>query len=64
MLEDIDIGTLVLIKNNLAPPFKWRLGRIFEFHPGKDGVARVATISTSQGTFKRPLVKLCALPLQ
>ncbi|XP_023312160.1 uncharacterized protein LOC108913397 [Anoplophora glabripennis] len=59
-----NVGTLVLIKDNTAPPLKWRLGRIVDLHPGSDGIARVATVRTSQGTFKRPLIKLCALPSQ
>lgn len=56
-------GTLVLIKNDLVSPLNWQLGRIAELHPGADGVARVATVRTTTGTYKRPLVKLCPLPL-
>lgn len=63
-LEQLDIGTLVLIKDDLAPPLRWRLGRITEVHPGADGVCRVATVQTKHGTVKRPLVKLCPLPTQ
>ncbi|KAJ8937950.1 hypothetical protein NQ318_013207 [Aromia moschata] len=59
-----NIGTLVLIKDNLVPPLKWRIGRIVELYPGKDGISRVALVRTAQGMFKRPLVKLCALPSQ
>lgn len=55
-------GTLVLIKNDLLPPLKWSLARIVDTHPGSDGVVRVATVRTANGTFKRPLVKLCPLP--
>ncbi|XP_063243611.1 uncharacterized protein LOC134542933 [Bacillus rossius redtenbacheri] len=53
---------LVLLKDDRLPPLQWRLGRIVELYPGKDGVARVATIRTSSGTLKRPVVKLCPLP--
>lgn len=59
---DASIGKLVVIKNELLPPLKWTLGRIVQLHPGKDGIARVATVRTIQGTIKRPLVKLCPLP--
>ncbi|XP_074031549.1 uncharacterized protein [Leptinotarsa decemlineata] len=58
------IGTLVLIKTDNLPPCKWSLGRISKLHFGDDQVARVATIKTTHGTLKRPLVKLCPLPLE
>ena len=62
--SSIDIGTLVLVKNELVPPLRWVLGRIVELHPGKDNIVRVATIRTDKGLLKRPLVKLCPLPSQ
>lgn len=58
------IDHLVVIKDNNTPPMKWRLARIKELHYGADGIARVATVHTTQGTFRRPLVKLCPLPGQ
>lgn len=58
----VAIGTMVLIKNELSPPLNWPLGRITELHPGADGIVRVATVRTTKGIFKRPLVKLCPLP--
>ncbi|XP_050309975.1 uncharacterized protein LOC126745960 [Anthonomus grandis grandis] len=56
-------GTLVLIRNDLAPPLHWSIGRITEVHPGLDGIVRVVTVRTSNGTLNRPVVKLCPLPL-
>lgn len=55
-------GDMVVLKNDQAPPLEWQLGRIVEVFPGADGVVRVATVRTKNGTFKRPLVKLCPLP--
>lgn len=60
----ISIGSLVLIKNELTAPLRWPLARVMELHSGEDGVSRVATVKTQQGIFKRPIVKLCPLPLQ
>ena len=57
------IGTLVVIKNENTPPCQWILGRIISLSTGEDGVARIANVKTSNGTFKRPLVKLCPLPI-
>lgn len=60
----IEPGTLVLIKNDLLPPLQWRIGRIEKIHPGSDGISRVATLKTTQGSLQRPLIKLCPLPSQ
>lgn len=60
--EDLTIDTLVLIREPTAP-LAWKLGRIIQLHPGPDGVARVATLQTANGVLKRPVVKLCPLPM-
>lgn len=55
---------LVLIKDDLVPALKWRLGKIEAVHPGADGICRVATVRTIQGRVQRPVVKLCPLPTE
>lgn len=60
--QDLAIGDLVLIKEDNTPPLKWAMGRIILTHPGRDGCVRVATVRTSQGVQKRPIVKICPLP--
>ncbi|XP_045471829.1 uncharacterized protein LOC123678720 [Harmonia axyridis] len=57
-------GSLVLIKNDNLSPLKWDMGRILKLTPGLDGVARVADVKTKSGTIKRPLNKLCPLPVE
>ncbi|XP_076289814.1 uncharacterized protein LOC143213645 [Lasioglossum baleicum] len=57
-------GRIVLIKNSLAPPTKWNLGRILRCHPGHDGISRVVTVRTAQGEYKRPITQLCFLPVE
>lgn len=56
-------GALVLILNEQTGPMKWPLARIVDTHPGSDGVCRVVTVRTSTGLYKRPVVKLCPLPV-
>ncbi|XP_050301530.1 uncharacterized protein LOC126739765 [Anthonomus grandis grandis] len=58
----IKLNALVLIQSDLKSPLKWPLGRVIELHPGEDGQIRVATVKTSVGNFKRPVIKLCPLP--
>lgn len=60
----VQIGTMVVLKNETTPPSQWRLGRVVRLHPGTDGICRVVTIHTTNGDLKRPLVKLCPLPMQ
>ncbi|XP_063910744.1 uncharacterized protein LOC135127960 [Zophobas morio] len=63
-IDNVEVGTVVLIKDDNTPPLQWRMGRIVELFPGTDYIVRVATVKTSHGTMKRPLVKLCPLPNQ
>lgn len=60
--QSLSPGSLVLIKNENAPPITWKIGRVRKVFPGKDNIVRVAEVQTSQGLYVRPLVKLCPLP--
>lgn len=40
----------------------WKLALIELVHPGADGVVRVVTIRTNEGTFKSPIQQIAALP--
>lgn len=59
----VRVGQLVLIQNPLLPPCKWELGRVIKCHAGSDGLVRVITVKTASSEYKRPLVKLCLLPI-
>ncbi|CAK9833693.1 hypothetical protein ANTRET_LOCUS10340 [Anthophora retusa] len=59
--NDIPINTMVILHEDNAPPIRWPLGRITEVHPGEDGVIRVATVRTANGTYKRSIKKLSPL---
>ena len=50
---------LVVIQEDNQPPFQWRLDRI-ELHTGADSV----TLRTTDGIIKRPVTKLCMLPIE
>ncbi|ENN79411.1 hypothetical protein YQE_04139, partial [Dendroctonus ponderosae] len=55
------VGTLVLVKHDSGPILDWKLGRILKY-PGKDNVCRVVDIKTRQGTIRRSVNQICALP--
>jgi len=61
--SNLKLNELVLIKDNLLPPAKWKLGRVIQVHPGQDSLVRVATIRTATTTLKRPIAQLCRLPI-
>lgn len=58
----VEIGDLVILKEDSTPPLAWKMGRVTQLHPGKDGHVRVVTVKTTNGLFKRPVVKVCVLP--
>ena len=47
-----------------SPPMRWPLARITNVIHGKDGVARVMDVLTTNGLFRRPAVRLRCLPLE
>lgn len=56
-------NSLVLIKEDNQPPMQWKLGRVTQIHPGRDGIPRVASIRTAGGMVKRAFSKICPLPV-
>lgn len=61
--EVISPGALVIIEEDNMPPLMWPLGRILKVHPGADNVVRVVTVQTRNGVYKRPITKICILPM-
>ena len=59
----IEVNDLVIIKENQMPSQKWRMGRVIKVYPGDDKVVRVVALKTSDGEIKRPISKLCILPI-
>ncbi|XP_055622150.1 uncharacterized protein LOC129765752 [Toxorhynchites rutilus septentrionalis] len=52
-LCSLEVGSVVILKDDSLPPTRWPLARILEVHPGPDGIVRVVTIQTSGGVLKR-----------
>lgn len=62
--KNVGKGNLVLLKDERLPPTQWALARITDTHEGTDGLIRVVTVKTKNGSFKRPITKICLLPIQ
>ncbi|XP_076384498.1 uncharacterized protein LOC143263340 [Megalopta genalis] len=61
---NITKGTIVVLKEDNLPPLQWRLGCVVQLHPGQDDFARVVTVRTSQGVYKRNVRQLAPLPIE
>ena len=59
--RNIQVGDIVVLKEDNMVPTKWPLARVIQVHPGKDQRVRVVTLKTSSGVYKRPIVKLVLL---
>lgn len=57
------IGDIVLVSEDNLPPSKWLYGRIVDKHSGLDGVTRVVSLKCNDNVIKRPVNKLCFLPI-
>ncbi|GFW43052.1 tigger transposable element-derived protein 1 [Trichonephila clavipes] len=62
--DNARVGDLVLIKEDNLAVNKWLMGRLIKVFPGKDNRIRVVTIKTQYGVVKRPISKICILPLR
>lgn len=61
--QRLQLGEMVLVKDDRLPPTRWLLGRVVRLYPGSDGVTRVADVLTSSGTLRRAFNRLCPLPV-
>jgi len=59
---NLQLGEIVLLREDNMTPIQCPTGVISETHPGKDGIVRVHTLRTHKGTLKRPITKICPIP--
>ncbi|KAK9509896.1 hypothetical protein O3M35_004787 [Rhynocoris fuscipes] len=61
--RNMQVGDIVLLDSTSLPPQNWIIAKVTKIHPGKDGVVRVATVTTSSGKqLTRAVTKLYPLP--
>ena len=58
---NIQVGDLVWLVEDNVKRSHYKMARIKEVYPGKDGIVRSVLIKTCDGTLKRPVVKLAPL---
>ncbi|XP_068147830.1 uncharacterized protein [Drosophila tropicalis] len=62
--KNLEVGDLVVLKDDILPFNEWRLGRIHQTYSGSVGNVRVVDLLTSRGFVKRPVAKLIFFPLE
>ncbi|XP_025990428.2 uncharacterized protein LOC113003767 [Solenopsis invicta] len=55
---DIKVGTMVVLRDDNTSPLQWRLGRVIDVHPGKDGLIRIVDVKTANGILQRSIPKI------
>lgn len=64
MRANLEVGDLVMIKEDDTPPGNWKRGRVEKVLPSQDGLVRSAMVRTASGPKARPIVKLVRLPVR
>lgn len=60
-IDNLAVGDIVIICDVNAPRGLWPKGKVSKVYTGKDGVVRVADVTTVSGVLKRPVRKLVKL---
>ena len=58
MPTELTVGDVVLIGEDHLPRQTWKMGRITELFPGRDGLVRSCAVRTSAGSVLRRPVQL------
>lgn len=62
---NLKMNDMVLLREDNVPPTQWRLGRITEVYPGKDGLIRTVDVRVTEKnktkTYLRPITKITLL---
>lgn len=61
---NLEVNDVVILNEPHCPPLMWPLGKIVQIFPGKDGVVRRVMVSTKNGLYERPAIKVFRLPLK
>ena len=59
----LEVGSVVLIREDNCPRLQWPMDVVERLIPGKDGVARTVEVRTKRGNFFRPIQRLHGMEL-
>lgn len=61
--ENVEVGDMVIVKDDDYPPAQWQMGRITEVFPDSEGLVRSVMARTQSSQFMRPIHKISILPI-
>lgn len=61
--QKLQIGDLVILRENKTSPLYWPTGRIVKLYPGQDNIVRVIEVKTVNGIYKRATKNVALLPI-
>lgn len=59
--RSIEVGDVVIIREDNTSPTQWPLARVIKIHKGKDGYVRVVDLKTLKGEYRCPVSKVVLL---
>lgn len=62
--ENLQVGDMVLLRDERLQPSKRMMARVILTHPGNDNLVRAVTIKTATSTLERPITELGRLPIE
>lgn len=63
-VRNLAVNDMVILMDGNKPPTKWKLGRIENVFPGRDGRVRNVEVRTEDSLLRRPVQKLAFLPIE
>lgn len=59
--RNVEVGDVVIVKEDNTPPSRWWMARVVEVYPGSDGLVRTVKIRHRGNDYLRPIRKLGVL---
>lgn len=63
VMENVNVGAVVLVKTDNMPPTHWPLARVTEIFPGDDGRVRNVEVAIGNAKYRRGIGKIAVLPI-
>ena len=60
-VKNLEVGDIVVLREDSTMPTQWPIARIIEAHQGQDGLVRVVKLRTKSGVYTRPVTKVALL---
>lgn len=60
-VKNLEVGDIVVLREDNTMPTQWPIARIVEAHQGRDGLVRVVKLRTKSGVYTRPVTKVALL---